>query len=160
MRAWLETTSGDKIPIQGNCSLGRDQHNTLILPDNQVSRRHAMIHLQGRGEHWLVDLGSSNGTLLNGRRVRQPIALKDSDQVSIGSDQMTFRCEETPADDECATVEDDVTFKRVTQASMWMVIADIEDFTPLSQTMPVETLSKLVGRWILHCTEIIEKHFG
>jgi pSer/pThr/pTyr-binding forkhead associated (FHA) protein len=44
------------------CSLGRTAANTILLRSPEVSRRHALIHLQNIGELWLIDFGSSNGT--------------------------------------------------------------------------------------------------
>lgn len=84
MSAWLETKAGDKLALQGNCSLGRELANAFVLSGSLVSRHHALIHTQGRGEHWLVELGSSNGVVLNGRRLKQPTALKDQDQLQRG----------------------------------------------------------------------------
>src|ERR1700686_2944196 len=81
--AWLET-SGDKFPICGNCSLGRSPKNSIVLDSQKVSRRHALINVQNVGEFWLIDLGSSNGTFLNHRRLNQPVRLNDQDQVVIG----------------------------------------------------------------------------
>jgi class 3 adenylate cyclase len=161
MSTWLETASGDKIPIQGNCSLGRDPSNTLVLPGKLVSRRHAMIHTQGK-EHWLVDLGSANGVLLNGRRVKQPVALKDQDRLEIDANVLTYR--EAVGDRNAASSQDTTSSQTLKAASrtadLWLLVADIEKFTPLSQTMPGDQLAKLVGKWILTCKEIIEEHHG
>jgi len=55
--------------VTGNCSLGRAVGNDIVLVDDRVSRRHSTIHAQGERELWIVDLGSRNGTYLNGRRV-------------------------------------------------------------------------------------------
>jgi len=119
----------------------------LVLPGNQVSRRHAMIHVQGQGEHWLVDLGSSNGIILNGRRVKQPVALKDQDRLEIGPNVLTFRKAATApgATPMPAETTSYMTIKASTTANLWLLIADIEKFTPLSQTMPGDQLAKLVG---------------
>jgi adenylate cyclase len=121
-----------------------------------------MIHTQGAGEHWLVDLGSSNGVTLNGRRVRQPVALKDQDKVEIGSNLLTFRINapEPGATPMPAETTSYMTIKASSTADLWLLVADIEKFTPLSQTMPGDQLAKLVGKWILTCKEIIEKNFG
>ncbi len=162
MNAWLETEAGDRLPVQGTCSFGRDSANTVVLPGNQVSRRHAMIHTQGKGEHWVVDLGSSNGILLNGRRVKQPVALKDQDKLEIGPNRFVYR--QTAPDPSAAQhpVETTsyMTIKASRTADLWLLIADIEKFTPLSQTMPGDQLAKLVGRWIATCKEVIEKEGG
>jgi len=66
MNAWLETASGVRVPLHAVCTIGRSAKNTLVLSDTAISRRHALIHAQAQQEHWLVDLGSSNGIHLNG----------------------------------------------------------------------------------------------
>src|SRR6478752_6903250 len=89
--AWLESTSGSPIPIRGNCSIGRSPKSCIVIDSQKVSRRHALINVQNVGEFWLIDLGSSNGTFLNKRRVHQPVRLCDQDQIIIGDFVFTFR---------------------------------------------------------------------
>src|SRR5436309_7724924 len=89
--AWLETPGRDTIQIQGNCSIGRSARNTIVLDSPNISRRHAIINVQNVGEFWLIDLGSSNGTFLNKRRVHQPVRVGDGDQIVIGNNAFVFR---------------------------------------------------------------------
>src|SRR5437667_10581863 len=96
--AWLET-AGERFPIIGNCSIGRGAKSTVVLDSPKVSRRHAIINVQNIGEFWLIDLGSSNGTFGNHRRIHQPIRLSDYDQFVIGDGIFTFRQAEQIADD-------------------------------------------------------------
>ena len=51
------------------------------------------MHAQGNSEFSLVDLGSSNGTHLNGRRVIQPMTLQHGDVIQIGEESLVFRLE-------------------------------------------------------------------
>ena len=78
---WLESMTGERISIAESCVLGRSKGSQVVVDDTRVSRRHAMIHRQGAGEFWLVDLGSANGTQLNGRHVSQPCRLFDLDKI-------------------------------------------------------------------------------
>ena len=56
----------------------------IVLEDSSVSRRHAEVRLTEKG--WRVrDLGSTNGTYLNGQRVLSPSPLKHGDQIKVGS---------------------------------------------------------------------------
>ena len=89
--AWLEATDGKRLPIQGNLSIGRSPKNALVLDSPKISRRHGIVNVQNVGEFWLIDLGSSNGTFLNKRRVHQPVRLSDLDQLIIGDYVFTFR---------------------------------------------------------------------
>ena len=68
--------------------LGRDQANDIVLEDLLVSRFHAELRARPDGLHELIDLGSRNGTFLNGRAVERAI-VEELDIVSIG--HHTFR---------------------------------------------------------------------
>src|SRR6201982_2567807 len=89
--AWLEAGDQKRIPILRNLSIGRSAKSTLVIESQKVSRRHAIINVQNVGEFWLIDLGSSNGTFLNKRRVHQPVRLADQDQIIIGDHLFRFR---------------------------------------------------------------------
>src|SRR5436305_13263189 len=89
--AWLESPGREKVPIRGNCSIGRSPKSSVVLDSPKVSRRHAIINVQNVGEFWLIDLGSINGTFLNKRRVNHPVRLADFDQVTIGDANYVFR---------------------------------------------------------------------
>lgn len=164
MEAWLETAAGDRIPIQGPLSIGRASQNALSLPgDPRVSRRHALIHPQGAGEFWIVDLGSSNGVFINGRRLRQPVQLRSQDRVEIGSALFTFKQSEEPlfgGDNLAPRTTNYATMKDIKTEELWLLVADIVGFTPLSQTITGDELARLVGRWICSCKEAIEQQDG
>jgi pSer/pThr/pTyr-binding forkhead associated (FHA) protein len=101
--AWLET-NGNRHILHGTCSMGRAAANTLVLDLPKVSRMHALIQVQNIGEFRLVDLGSSNGTFLNKRRVHQPVRLHDHDKIFIGGRQFIFREPEEISPDYQATI--------------------------------------------------------
>ncbi len=63
--------------------IGRDPGADIILSTAVVSRRHARITRQGE-DYIIEDLGSSNGTFVNNRKLDQPYALKSGDQISLG----------------------------------------------------------------------------
>ena len=91
MQYWLETDGGEQFPLQGTCTIGRLPENTMAINDGEVSRRHAIIHAQGDGGYYMVDLGSRNGTILNGQRMRMPAQLKDNDRIQIEPDHAAGR---------------------------------------------------------------------
>jgi ABC transport system ATP-binding/permease protein len=68
--------------------IGRVLDNDLVLPDLDVSRHHAELRKSQTGTYEIVDLGSHNGTYVNGRRVSSAV-LSEADIVSIG--HSTFR---------------------------------------------------------------------
>ena len=74
---------------QGELRIGRGPENELVLPDAGVSRRHARIY--GQGAKLLVeDVGSANGTELNGALLQGPHALEDGDCISLGPVELVF----------------------------------------------------------------------
>jgi pSer/pThr/pTyr-binding forkhead associated (FHA) protein len=68
-------------------TLGRDLSNDIVISDSYASSRHARIELQSDDRFWVVDVGSSNGTLLNGQplRANTPVPLDRGDVLSIGT---------------------------------------------------------------------------
>jgi ABC transport system ATP-binding/permease protein len=68
--------------------IGRDPANDLVIPDLSVSRNHAELRNLGDGRYEIVDLGSHNGTFVNGRQVGQA-TVTDHDIIGIG--RATFR---------------------------------------------------------------------
>jgi DNA-binding response OmpR family regulator len=64
-------------------TIGRGVENDIVITSRRVSREHARVRREGR-RAVLIDLGSTNGTFLNGERVLAPVELRDGDSVSIG----------------------------------------------------------------------------
>jgi hypothetical protein len=63
-------------------TIGRGADCDITLPERQVSRHHARIERRSRG-YFLIDLGSKNGTFVNGKEINQPHSLQDGDEVQI-----------------------------------------------------------------------------
>ena len=87
-RPWmlgLETgpLKGQRFPLGSQLSIGRAPDNDLVLADSQISRRHAIIERAGEG-YRVTDLGSSNGTRVNGVLITRPTTLMPEDVVQVG----------------------------------------------------------------------------
>ena len=156
--AWLETVAHEKHAINGVLSLGRSEKSSLHLTDASVSRRHAVLHRQPDGEFWLVDLGSVNGTYLNEGRISQPVRLRDGDRITLGSQVFVFRQAETPPLSTLLGTQ--ATRLDLRAERVWLLMADIEGFTPLSQKLAPDRLAELVGGWFLACQSIVERSNG
>ena len=85
----LVLPTGDRIPLgERTVTFGRRPESTVQLADPNVSRNHAEIRPHGNG--WLlVDLGSTNGTRVNGARVSSQ-ELEEGDEVAFGNTIVTF----------------------------------------------------------------------
>jgi pSer/pThr/pTyr-binding forkhead associated (FHA) protein len=76
------TLAGKRFEVEGELTFGREGTDVL-LDDPQVSRRHAMVRI-GAGGLQVEDLGSSNGTFVNGTRIAGPTPLRPGDEVRLG----------------------------------------------------------------------------
>ena len=79
---------------EGSNLVGRDRDCAVRLNSTTLSRRHARIVVTS-GEAAVEDLGSKNGTRVNGQRVTQPVALEENDRIEFGSITMTYRTLDT-----------------------------------------------------------------
>lgn len=77
-------SAGRRVPIRAAIVIGRDSDCALVVDDDGVSRRHTAIRRAGGGEFILEDLGSRNGTFLNGARVATG-SLQSGDKIAIGT---------------------------------------------------------------------------
>jgi hypothetical protein len=86
----LVSGDGRTYPLQmGSTVIGRGDQANLRLPDVGISRRHARLDFDG-AQVVLTDLGSTNGTMVNGQRV-SAVALNPGDMIQLGTTTLTFR---------------------------------------------------------------------
>src|SRR5215813_5978318 len=93
--AYLEATLDGQVrqfPLTSDrvLRIGRSDKNDVVLVDDLASRNHAMLQQSGDGLFYLTDLGSSNGTTVNGARVSAPVILKPGDRIRIGTHEFVF----------------------------------------------------------------------
>jgi adenylate cyclase len=157
--AWLEREGREHI-LEGSCSIGRATLNTLMIDSAKVSRLHAIIHSERAGAFWLVDLGSSNGTFLNKRRIHEPTRLRDCDQITIGGNTFIFHQSRDPTDRPRSTVPVLTLQEQIEEIPCWLLVADIKNFTPLTRELLSEKLAMLVSSWLATCKDIVETHRG
>jgi adenylate cyclase len=157
--AWLER-EGQEYVLQGNCSIGRAALNTLVLESPKVSRLHTIIHSERGGVFWLVDLGSSNGTFLNKRRIHEPARLRDRDRITIGGSTFIFRQSFDPSDGPKSTAPPLTLQEGIEDVPCWLLVADIVNFTPLSRKLASDKLATLVSSWLAMCKQVVEEHGG
>lgn len=81
---------GVKIAVNGPVIVGRSPGADIIIAASYVSGRHAEFKLMGQNL-FVEDLGSTNGTLVNGSRISGPCALKNNDVVNVGDVSIRVR---------------------------------------------------------------------
>ncbi len=82
--------SGQEFPLNGDeLVIGRSADNPVAIPDTSVSRKHALVRKTDSG--WAVsDLGSGNGTTLNGEALADETPLNDGDVIVIGDTELVY----------------------------------------------------------------------
>src|SRR4051794_16347569 len=83
------TVDGTKHELEGKAVIGRSKDSDIQLADPNVSRHHAEVRQEG-GAYWVVDLDSTNGMEVNGRRVKRA-KLRQGDRIMLGSTELVFR---------------------------------------------------------------------
>jgi serine phosphatase RsbU (regulator of sigma subunit) len=110
-------------------TIGRSRESDILLPDQWLSRHHAEIRRERDG-FYLLDMGSKNGTLLNGEKVEQQRRLRQGDVITIGEHVLTFSAEE-----------------------------DDDDFEPEgTQVFPVKVLSDVTTKPVIDPTELARQN--
>jgi adenylate cyclase len=165
MKAWLETNEGQNVSLQGACLIGRSSNCCVVLADAHISRRHTLVQQQNDDEFWLVDLGSSNGTKLNGRRLSQPCRLKVGDSFRISDHEFRFRTASPSLSfraTESLGLHAQITKRcsMIETLSCWMLLADIIGSVELGQLTPPDEWPQIVGHWLLNCRDEIESVGG
>jgi len=86
----MVSSRGEWLLSEGPNVVGRDRDCAIRIDSVELSRRHAQVVMKD-GVATVEDLGSKNGTHVNGLTLTQPVALKDGDQIEVGSVIMTYR---------------------------------------------------------------------
>ncbi len=85
-----EVDLGSQVLCDRPVTIGRDGDIELPLRDGSISRRHCRVERGADGAYTLADLGSTNGTRLNGVRIREPVPLSEGDKIFLGSTVVKF----------------------------------------------------------------------
>lgn len=106
-------TPGRIIKLQDSeLALGREDSNSIVIADVEVSRKHCRIYYEG-GVFMIEDLGSTNGTAINGARISHPHLLKQGDILKLG-DNVTLEFQMPEAGSGYATADAHATPPRGT----------------------------------------------
>jgi len=143
--------SRERYPLlKARVTIGRSRDSDIFLPDQWLSRQHAEI-LQKPDGYYVSDLGSKNGTLLNGGRIHEQQRLRAGDVITLGEHILTFSLGE-PGDEE-EELDSDPVGTRVFSARE---LSDIKtkpaiDATELArQNRVLSVLSRAAGSLVRH----------
>ena len=77
----------------GGATIGRSRDCDIVLSDANVSRRHAELLPGAAGTWTIADLGSTNGVVVNGRRIAGAEQLTAGDRIALGTAEIAFELE-------------------------------------------------------------------
>lgn len=104
LNGYLLLPDGQRVPIADGLTIGREDGCDVCLQDPKASRHHARIIVEGSVVE-VEDLGSSNGTRLNGKAIRRRV-LRSGDVIQIGTSLIAFNEEDKRPEEEDAEVAD------------------------------------------------------
>lgn len=91
---WIHVAGQDPVPVRGDVrlTLGRGSGNDIVIPDPSISRSHAALECRG-GRAVLLDLGSRNGSRVNGMRIQGPQVVAAGDEIRLGKVRVRLEAE-------------------------------------------------------------------
>lgn len=151
------------VDVGNTATIGRSRDNTVSLHFSQhVSRQHAIIRCHNAFQYQIMDLGSRNGTFVNGRRVITPTLLNHGAVIRITNNEIIFeQSEDAPAD-----MANEVTMAAGTDASedqsavVAVMVCDIRGFSTMSEVLAEEHLARMLGEWFRDAGEVIHASGG
>lgn len=88
MTGFLVLPDGSRVPVWNGMVIGRTTPSDVVVQDGKISRRHARL-LVSHGVVELEDLGSSNGTMLNGKQISRRV-VRDGDRIQVGTSELAY----------------------------------------------------------------------
>ncbi|NEQ21569.1 MAG: adenylate/guanylate cyclase domain-containing protein [Microcoleus sp. SIO2G3] len=158
----LPTDTGNRyLPLVGsNCwTVGRSDDNNFVLSDRWISRNHAMLQCTETGDFYLIDLGSRNGSFVNGRRVSIPVTLRNGDRLTFGQTELEFHCPSNSRNTDISqgNEKETITSALHVRRLMSVMVVDIRDFTVLTRQLDEKILSAVIGTWFRQSGNIIRQ---
>jgi adenylate cyclase len=141
-------------------AIGRGEGCAVLLHSRAVSRLHALIQRRDSGDYFLVDLGSRNGSFVNGRRVSEPAQLHDNDHLVFAEQELVFRNPEGTISEPLTPVtesRDLPTSAMLVQSLTTIVVVDIREFTRLARSLSEVLLSQTIGTWFFRVGKVAER---
>jgi adenylate cyclase len=121
-----------------------------------------MLQRMETGEFYLIDLGSRNGSFVNGRRVSVPVTLHNGDRLTFGQTELEFYCPVTdPLTDSSLGMDSQEFTATATlhvRRLISVLVVDIRDFTVMTRQLDEKILSEAIGTWFRRAGDIIREY--
>ncbi len=167
MRAKLKIQPPDggppvEVDIGNTATIGRSRENSVSLHFSpHVSRQHAIIRCHNAYEYQIMDLGSRNGTFVDGRRVITPVTLRHGSVIRITSNEMLFeQIEDTPHDAgyDVTLAGTDAGMEDVCDVAI--MVCDLRGFSTMSEQLPEDVLARTLGEWFRTAGNLVQENGG
>lgn len=159
VEAWLELASGEVMDLRSPFMVGRRASSNYVIDAKEVSREHCMLVRDADGKWRISDLGSVNGTFVNGRKIVEMILLQDGDRVKIGDEVLVFR-QRVKLSDFFEMPPESATIAALKTKRCWILVMDIIGSTPMSRELGYTVYHERLNHWATVCRRHIESHNG
>ncbi|MDD5199563.1 MAG: adenylate/guanylate cyclase domain-containing protein [Terrimicrobiaceae bacterium] len=151
-----------EVDIANTATIGRSRDNTVSLHFSpHVSRQHAIIRCHNAYEYQIMDLGSRNGTFVDGRRVITPLTLRNGSIIRITSNELLFeQIDDAPHDGgyDVTLAGTDAGIEEVCDVAI--MVCDIRAFSTMSEQLPEEILARTLGEWFRTAGNLVQQSGG
>ncbi len=156
--------SAERFEIQiGNiASIGRMPDSTVCLSSGPVvSRQHAVIRSNNGRDYQIVDLGSLNGTYVNGQRVVLPVLLENGARIRIADNEILFEQNGNPShQDQQSTLPGSISRLGDPSSFAALMVCDVRGFTMATETFSNGDLAQTLGAWFREASHLIHQSGG
>ena len=152
-----------EMEIGNTATIGRSRENTISLHANpHVSRQHAVIRCHNAYQFQITDLGSRNGTFVNGRRVITPTILTHGAVIRITNNELIFEQSDEISEDTTfdATLAAGPESTHDQSAVVAVMVCDIRGFSTVSELLSEDELARTLGQWFRDVGNIVHKNGG
>src|ERR1700728_1191838 len=148
----------DWVAVGRECA-GVEERHRLLIEDPAISRTHLEVRLDLAGDQaWLTD-HSTNGTRLNGKRIKRsiPIRIKPGDRVRLGQAELQFRSRRFSAMSAAGAM---ATLREINVTDMVLVVGDILSFSTIAESADDRLLLENIDRLYAELRKILARHHG
>ncbi len=143
-------------------TLGRAATNDIVMNDRYCSSNHAVIQSMEPNSFYLIDLGSMNGSFVNGKRISIPVQLKHNDLITLGMTQMRLVCPNSPPTEtkvgDVFRQGDHSTVMLQKKRLITALVIDIRNYTKLTQLLQEQLLSQVIGKWFSEAWKVLQRY--
>jgi adenylate cyclase len=145
-----------EIAVGNTATIGRSADNTISLEGSHVSRQHAIVRCHNAG-YQIMDLGSRNGTFVDGQRVVMPMVLQSGARVKIAEYELVFD-QWLEEEDESKEAEVSLASTMGEESLMWVAIllCDIRGSSLMAEQVEEGFLARFIGHWFRDAGSLIQ----